>query len=316
VSAACAYCIVAVLGAAAPAHGQRARSAHLESELSARSAALQGAFAADDGDALDIFRAPCTALTGDGWRLGASYVRALFDTSAQGLAASHAGALLGIGGGLLAAQTAGVEDTDALGRTIGTVPVFDSAGLLTVAARLGSHATGGVSAKGFLSRIGSLSTTGVAFDAELRYRLDAPWGDTRASPDDRRIDVAALLRNVGVQGAFVRTGDPLPSAFAVSAIARAPIGPALRASLGILAERMLDLREPFRAAGAVEIGYAEWVAVRFGYRLDETMNRWSAGVGFSFGGLRLDYALRPFAELGPTHRLSLSYALPAGSPGH
>lgn len=56
---------------------------------------------------------------------------------------------------------------------------------------------------------------------------------------------------------------------------------------------------------------AEWwmqdtIALRAGYKTNQDIGPgWSAGLGFKFQRICLDYAYAPYGDLGNTHRISL-----------
>ena len=167
----------------------------------------------------------------------------------------------------------------------------------------------GASLKGIRSSLAQESGHGAALDLGLII----PNMDEKG-----RLDLAFGLLNLGPEFRFGGTSDPLP--FLVRA------GGLLRLFSGALLELDLNLpvdRDPYLAVGA-EYGLSlagrgtdstssprNAVAFRMGYntrssRGVEGLAGLSAGMGFRWERLGLDYAWAPFGDLGTTHRVSLT----------
>lgn len=308
--AAIAFAVAAI---AQPARGERARGDFLEIEPSARLAALFDTAIPDEAATLAIFRAPASLATSTGWGAGASYARGIFSTSTQALSFVTPAEPFGFGAGLVTVRTDNVIVTDDQGQTVGRAAVFDGVGFISGGMRLGGGAAGGITLKGFISRIDDRSISGMALDAETRvaFAVDA---------DRLKIDGTSLadgpgvlsvaLRNAGAQGAFVRTSDPLPTAISLALAYHWRLSSQIGLGTYGNVEKLVDGIEPVRAAVGGEVSWSRILFARLAYRSSELQNHLGAGLGLRYAGLSLDWAYQPSGDLGVTQLVSLSYEIP------
>jgi hypothetical protein len=73
-----------------------------------------------------------------------------------------------------------------------------------------------------------------------------------------------------------------------------------------LEARIARGRDAVAMTGA-ELAHPSGAALRFGLRLNDDASTFSAGAGYAWGALRLDYAFVPYRlDLGDTHRVSFA----------
>lgn len=162
-------------------------------------------------------------------------------------------------------------------------------------------ALGGM-AKFIYQKIQNFSASGIAVDLGARY-----------SSDRGRLTAGLMVQNLGVQLSTLGGGDSdgLPITI------RAGVGGRPRGLPILLAA---DFVLPFDNDPAVSLG-AEYfelkpLYLRLGYNSfgsnyraedsDDTLAGFSAGVGFDFRMMQLSYAFTPAADLGDSHRITLT----------
>jgi tetratricopeptide (TPR) repeat protein len=75
-----------------------------------------------------------------------------------------------------------------------------------------------------------------------------------------------------------------------------------------------------RLQGGMEAGYRKTIFLRAGYQLPLSDNQvtgfdnFTAGAGFHFDSITLDYAYVPYGDLGTSHRISIAYDFPNPTP--
>lgn len=204
-------------------------------------------------------------------------------------------------GGALQFQTVGdVTGRDNTGAATGGLSPKDMAFALGAAQSLGVVSVG-LAGRFVKSELADAANT-VAFDAGV---LTGPMlGD--------RVRLGATAANLGGKLKFDDASNPLPVTYRA--------GGAVRFSPAFLVSADAILRRDNKpvAAGGVEWNLpatSGWTfAVRGGYNTRTAgdvggLTGLSAGLGFGFKTLQIDYALVPLGDLGLTHRLSLSYRL-------
>ncbi|MBL0349814.1 MAG: PorV/PorQ family protein [Elusimicrobia bacterium] len=204
-------------------------------------------------------------------------------------------------GGALQFQTVGdVTGRDSAGAATGGLSPKDMAFALGAAQSLGVVSVG-LAGRFVKSELADAANT-VAFDAGV---LTGPMlGD--------RVRLGATAANLGGKLKFDDASNPLPVTYRA--------GGAVRLSPAFLVSADAILRRDNKpvAAGGLEWNLpatSGWTfAVRGGYNTRTAgdvggLTGLSAGLGFGFKTLQIDYALVPLGDLGLTHRLSLSYRL-------
>ncbi len=136
-----------------------------------------------------------------------------------------------------------------------------------------------------------------------------------AEISDGPLDVGLSIQNIGPPLKLGSSSDPLPARIRAGGLWR--VSPTFDAGLDI--NLPVD-QDPYASLGvegripASKIGSAKpWiVSVRGGYDQNRTRGidgfvGFSAGAGFDFSALRLDYAWIPFGDLGSLNRLTIAF---------
>jgi hypothetical protein len=137
---------------------------------------------------------------------------------------------------------------------------------------------------------------GILFKPNERLRLGAAFDDIEVNPSP------------GTAGTVFHLGASLE-------IPLDPTSRLLTALTGTLDPSTFNGLE-----AGMEYGLQKALFLRAGYQmpLEDTgvsgLTGFTAGVGFEFSGLKLDYAYLPYGELGASHRLSLGYWFGSGKP--
>lgn len=158
------------------------------------------------------------------------------------------------------------------------------------------------------SAIDDRSGTTAALDFGLLAKQVAELGD---GP----LDVGFSVQNIGPPLKLGSSSDPLPARIRAGALWR--VAPTLDACLDV--NLPVD-QDPYASLGfegrlpASRMGSKKpWVfAIRGGYDQNRTrgvdgFTGFSAGAGFDFSALRLDYAWVPFGDLGTVNRITIAF---------
>lgn len=285
-----------------PAAGSPAGFAFLEIPAGARAAALGGAYSSVGWGVEALFWNPAglqgvkrTQITGT----HAEYFQAL-KQDYFAIAGRQFGG--GLGTSLRALYTDPIEERDELGNLIGSFGSHD----LEFALGYGTQAAPGLflggTAEVVRERIADAAATTYAFNLGGLWEPAAVKG-LRLAASAHNLGPSPSYDIYGVPGAAV----PLPSAVQAGGSWRAPLGRSLQL-LGALEGRFTRGRSGIGMLGA-ELASAggQGAALRLGWRLNDDATSWSAGVGYAFPALRVDYAFVPGRlDLGDTHRFSFS----------
>lgn len=234
---------------------------------------------------------------------------ALLETSYQGLAAyarplGRDGAL---GAGVLHVSQSAQTGYNSLGDESGRFTPLDLAAGVAYAHRVGPYMLG-AGMKLIRSSLADRSGMTVALDFGLLSRHAADLGE---GP----LDVGVCLSNLGPPLKLGETADPLPLRpragflWHVTPIFDAEIDTVFPVDQDPYAQIGLEARLLASALGSSK----PWTAaVRAGY--DQNRARgldglagMSAGLGFDFAALRVDYAWLPMGDLGSTNRITLAF---------
>lgn len=168
---------------------------------------------------------------------------------------------------------------------------------LSYGKRLSKALSCGLSLKYIREEIDKFSASG--FGADLAGLYETPI---------ENLTLGAMLSNLGTKIEFVKKEDRLPLN--------------LKLGVGYRTKRLslaLDLNKPIDDDLSVRIG-GEWrmidpLCLRFGYGsgADEGSGI-SAGLGFRFKDIQLDYAYVPYGDLGDAHRIGLSFRFSGREP--
>jgi hypothetical protein len=266
----------------------------------ARPAGMGGAFVAVADDANSMYYNPAglsdlhdTQLTGSHleWLDGvkqdqAALAMPIYGTGAWGLAADY-----------LYAQDQG---RDAMGNPTGTFKDFNFSARASMAVQLGDNASAGGTYKIYQDGYGHSVSMGSAFDFGLK-----------AAFAQRHVTLGLGAMNLGTWSAIGSTSYPLPY-LVQGGLAWKPLNAwTLAASYSY---------EPSEYLSTWRLG-TEWnlpvsdsisAAFRGGYIIDPanadgSLSGVTGGLGVSWSGLQLDYAVAPQGDLGISYRVSLTY---------
>jgi hypothetical protein len=281
--------------------------AFLRIPVGARSAAMGGAFTAVSGDPLALHWNPANLMSVQGGRLLSSYTGYLMDMQAgfAGWAAPRERDAFGVS---LNYFNAGEFTRTTMSDPLGTGETFGSSSI----ALTGSYAMGfspglsaGMSGKLVYSKIDTYSANALMVDIGASYSLPSVQG----------LNTALVVRNLGIQTqAFYKENDPLPTEVAAGASMELMNG-----NLLLAADATVPVNGEFDVAAGAEYQVVPMLALRAGGSLQAKNSADEAGGGFvdalSFGvgtgwnRFSLDYAFKPFADLGEVHRAGLAYRL-------
>ncbi len=168
------------------------------------------------------------------------------------------------------------------------------AGSLTFSAPVTERIFWGVNGKYVKESLDGQNGSSMAADFGLLYK-----GDT--------YKLAATLQNVGQKMKFVQEESPLPQLVSVGA-ARNLISDKLLVAVD--ASKYNDNAMTYH--GGFDYKVASMLSLRAGYETTPSnqmsvggLTGMSAGMGFQFSSFAIDYAFRPFGDLGNTHRISV-----------
>jgi hypothetical protein len=273
----------------------------LRAEIPARPAALAGAYGAYFDDANAFLWNPAALGRVSQPLLGATHFTSIVDTQFNHAAFAQPlhvwGAKAGLGLSIQHSSTANFVQTDLAGNELGAVENYDL--VLGVASGLALNKTLriGVGAKTFNSRLAEFRSRGFAVDAGAQSDLN------------ERVTLGVALVDVGVQEAYDKVADPLPTLF------RLAVRGVLLDRPDVLIQGAAQLDRPWSTNGNITLGvggeywYQKVLALRAGWRFGAELGPFSLGAGFKWQGFSLDYAYNTLGELGMTHRVSLGAEL-------
>jgi hypothetical protein len=192
-----------------------------------------------------------------------------------------------------------IVSRDELGNETGSFGSNDLEFMLAHGSSWGGGWRGGGSFQILHERIDFSSTTTWAVNGGLTYD----------PPARKAMRLALAVQNLGPAGKYGLDdgvkGEPvaLPLALQGGGSYRWGLGGGWRL-VGALEGRATRGRNAVGLLGA-ELGAGHGAAIRAGWRVNDPTLSWTMGVGWTVGGLTLDYAFVPFKlDLGDTHRLS------------
>ncbi len=270
----------------------------------ARAVAMGGAFTAAQDDPMGLYWNPASLTTLSGQTFTSTYTGYLMDMQAgfAGWARPYDRDAVGAS---LNYFYGGSFDRTTMTEPTGTGEEFGSHSVAlsgSYARSLSEGLSVGVSARFVYSSIDTYSGNAFMVDAGALYRPS--W-----------VTLGLAVRNAGIQtAAFYEQNDPLPTEVAGGASADL-----LDGRLTVAADATLPFSgDPDFALGA-EFDPVSMLSVRVGGNLrdleaaDEAgggiVDALAYGMGARWNDLSLDYAFKPFADLGSIHRISLSLKL-------
>ena len=286
-------------------------AAFLKTPGGARASAMGGVSAAAGRGADAVFLNPATLADLDATSPSEVAVGydALLESAYTGSVAyarpmGQAGAF---GAGLLYASQSAQTAYTAVGDPNGTFTPSDLALGAWYAQRLGAISLSG-GLKLLRSSLADATATTAAFDFGLMAKHAADLGD---GP----LDVGASFTNLGPPLKLGGTGDALPAR--VRAGADWHLSPTFDAGLDLVLPVDQDPYVSLGVEGRIPAARIKsdkpWViAIRGGFDQSRTrgidgFTGFSAGAGFDFSAMRVDYAWIPFGDLGTVNRISLGF---------
>jgi fibronectin type 3 domain-containing protein len=124
--------------------------------------------------------------------------------------------------------------------------------------------------------------------------------------------VALVVQNVGSTVTFIDSADPSVPTAKLGAAWKIKINDANSLMADFDLSHPVDLSNADYSAWYDNLGLEYWLldslALRGGYQFGYSVQGLTAGAGFKWHEIGLDYAFVPYAALGNTHRISLTYA--------
>ncbi|PIE52161.1 hypothetical protein CSA37_07885 [Candidatus Fermentibacteria bacterium] len=279
----------------------------LQVPTGARAVAMGGAFTAVTGDPLSLYWNPAAAASVTDNVISTSYNSYLMDMQAGFVGWVNPGSesILGVS---LNYFYGGSFERTTMENPMGTEETFSTTGIAlagTYARPLTSQISAGATGRFIYSQIDSYNANGFTVDIGAVYTPDAMKGFTGA----------LAVRNAGIQTkAFYSENDPMPTEVAAGVSQQL-----LNGNLLIAADVTMPFEGESDAAAGVEYKPMEMLAVRAGWSLasmntaDEAgggfIDAMGFGIGTKYNQFALDYAWKPMADLGDTHRITLGIDL-------
>lgn len=280
----------------------------LRSTISARMAGLGGATVGITQDPANVVINPAVLTTVDSSMITATFIKHVLDINAGYASYNTNVESLGDVAATIGYLNYGTfQRTSSIGDRSGTFGANDLAVSFSVANELDSTLSYGVTAKVLHSTIPDMSSTAVAVDAGLLYRIPA-----------KRTNIGLSILNVGTQlSTYDGTRDRLPLDMRIGISHRLRGLPLLvNASLNHLTDdvsNVLDRLRNFSVGGELYLG--KFVQARLSYdnRLRNTsgvniasqLSGLSAGLGLRLPSLSFDYAYSALGAAAVMHRVSI-----------
>ncbi len=279
----------------------------LQVPTGARAVAMGGAFSAVPGDPLSLYWNPAASALAGNSALSTNYTSYMMDMQAGfiGWVNPREGSTIGVS---LNYFYGGSFDRTTMEDPMGTGEQFSTTSMAlagTWAKPLNESISVGATGRFIYSQIDTYNANGFSVDL----------GGIYTPANLQGFAAAIVVRNAGIQTkAFYSENDPMPTE--ISAGLSQTL---LQGNLLIAADATMPFEGVFDAAVGAEYKPVEMLALRTGWSLSAMDTADEAGGGFvdamGFGmGTRynkfsLDYAWKPYADLGNTHRISLGMDL-------
>jgi len=186
---------------------------------------------------------------------------------------------------------------DEFGTPAGEFRVYDAAVTAAFGHSFGPAFSGGLAVKGIRQSVDDESTLGAAADMGLMWRTNA-W---RAG---------FVAQNFGPKMGYGSDKAPLPSSYAAGVAA-----PFMNRRLWLSGAAVFPTHYHDDLRIGAEYSPIDAFALRAGYRhvlgqgTDDQLTGFSYGLGFQLPQVRIDYAYRPYSDLGDTHQFGLALAV-------
>jgi hypothetical protein len=220
----------------------------------------------------------------------------------------------GFGASIMALYTTGLEQrTTETTEPEGTFSAYDIAVAGAYACKISKTISIGANAKLIHQKIEKETAWGGAIDIGLLYRVPRPRG--RFSRDI--LQVGFVVQNIGPPIKFVKESDPLPLNIKAG-IAKIYDLRSIKSEVILACDVNAPIDNVPNGHFGVEFVYKKMkdiaVAARVGYKTNtikdlNALSGLSAGAGFVWKRMAVDYVWVPYGDLGNTHRISLTIRL-------
>ena len=290
----------ALVVAAGPVQAAQSGFAFLEVPAGARAAAMGGAYSAVASGADAAFWNPAGLARFDGTQFTATHTETYENLRQEHVAIAGRMFGGGIATSLRALYTEPIEERDDFGNLVGTFGSHDLEFLLGYGWQPTNGLGLGLTGQVVRERIADLGATTWALGAGMVWDMAALPG-ARASVGVHNVGSSAHYMFGDVEGQPV----PLPTALHAGFSFKRGTFQDLTALLSVEG-RATRGREMLYAVGG-ELDSPVGAAIRFGYRVNDDVASWSAGLGWRAKVIGVDYAYVPSKlDLDATHRFTLS----------
>jgi hypothetical protein len=283
------------LSAAAQAGSAGTSSAQfLKLGAGARASAMGDAFAATADDVSALYWNPAGLAQIKDTEISAMQNNGLVDTQYQFAGAARPMGEGAIGLSLYRLDYGSINGYSASDTPQGSFSAGSLAGGLTVARKFGENIMLGATAKMVQEKIDGLSASTFAGDLGFLWR-------------DDRFSVGIVAQHLGGTLKFEKESEDLPATLRADAAMR--VSPRLLVAAGVAKARDNDAE--VHAGG--EISLSRMFQLRAGYSVVPGnsidaggLSGVTGGAGINLGRFSIDYGIRPFGDLGLSHRISIT----------
>jgi tetratricopeptide (TPR) repeat protein len=276
----------------------------LKVDVGGKSVAMAGAQFASQGDSFAQFYNPSLLSTLQRREVGFMHNEFISDLRQEVLTYAHPTKKLGNFSSAFTYFTYGkIEGFDNNGTALGNLRANDMLISLSWAKswrwvwgeKVFEGISSGVTVKGLSRKFHNDSALGFAFDFGANYTFKSRYLNT--------VKIAGVVQNLGPGVKFKSETESLPQIIRLG-LSRSWFGEAL----SVMVDHVMTFNLESHQAAAIQYKILKMFNLRFGYKLQETMNqKFTYGVGFENPILRVDYAFVPLGDLGDTHRVSAIY---------
>lgn len=269
----------------------------LTKPVSARIAGMGEAYTAVSGDVVSMHSNPAGLSSLEGMEITTMYQRGLDEDNSANVLFGKKFGFGTLGASVLYYDTGKIEMYDSLGNEISKVGQRDVIATVGAGIPLYENKIGvGMNIKGISSQIFGETASAVAVDAGVQYRGLL-----------KNLDVGFSVLNAGTKLTYVSEGDDLPMNIRLGA---AYIGgnETNQVSVNVDIPYYVNEEETLVSAG-VEYIFNNLIAVRGGYKMKSSSDDEqgvSAGVGFNWNNLSVDYAIGFTNNLDNPHHVSIN----------
>jgi hypothetical protein len=276
-----------------------AGASFLEIPVSTRASAMGGALSAksDDLSAMDFNPSRLDQLDGSEATLGhLAYIGGItVENVALGYGWSHSG----LGLSYISLASPEIAGLDAQDQPIASFSLHDSATALGYGVRLGRFELG-LTGRLVTQSLAGFNSTGFGADLGSATNLGAGFS------------LALVAQNLGSLSAVDSVADPMPTSYRGGLGWKGEIFQ--DGTLLVEADAVLPSDSTLEILGGAELDYRSAFFIRVGGQYSQAFDsqqNFSAGAGFRFDSIQLDYSYVPYSALGSAQRASLSVFISA-----